>query len=80
MPSPATIPSPALSQRLRAARARAHLTITAAAAAAGLDRSVYCRIESGRRAVRYSDLEQIARALGCTVRSLIPPHAPGATR
>jgi transcriptional regulator with XRE-family HTH domain len=79
MPSPATTPSPALSQRLRAARARARLTITAASDAAGLDRSVYARIESGRRAVRYSDLEQIARALSCTVRSLIPPHAPGPT-
>lgn len=42
---------------------------------AGLDRTVYLRIESGRRPARVGEAIRIAKYLGCAVEEIVWPDA-----
>jgi transcriptional regulator with XRE-family HTH domain len=56
--------------RLRRVRTEAGLSQTAVASRAGLDRSFYAEIESGKHSVSVDRLYDIAEALGVAVRDL----------
>jgi transcriptional regulator with XRE-family HTH domain len=64
-----------IGRRIRARRKLKKKTLHDTAFDTGLNASVLCRIELGKREARYEELERIAAALECSVRQLVPPRA-----
>ncbi|MEV4921627.1 helix-turn-helix transcriptional regulator [Streptomyces roseoverticillatus] len=62
----------AFANRVREVRTRAGLTQKAAAQAAGLDRSFYAEVESGKHTIAVDRLYRVADALGTSIHDLIP--------
>jgi transcriptional regulator with XRE-family HTH domain len=62
----------AFANRVREVRTRVGLTQKAAAEAAGLDRSFYVEVETGKHSISVDRLYRVADALGTSIHDLIP--------
>jgi transcriptional regulator with XRE-family HTH domain len=62
-----------ISKNVKAIRRQRGMTSEQAAKACGFDRSTYSRIETGKKILKVTELNEVARGLKCDVRDLFGP-------